>query len=240
MTTDLMNASTHSHNYPPNPNEIAGNRRPARPSSAQFRSTTPTRNRQHQTTTNGLNTTAKLEQSILRQELDRTGMSTASQKLNGKGKSRLYSTWTPLQDDETNARLFEERRQLLNKWFEKWTDDQRRAALDDLMAQSRPRQLTYTRNLLTKKFPAHHQDFTRLFPRVLSLYIFSFLDPRSLCRCAQVCWYWKFLTESDQIWMPKCLRFGWTTKQNPSPYESNVWKRVYSFNIQALQTMPIR
>ena len=54
------------------------------------------------------------------------------------------------------------------------------------MAQSRPRQLTYTRNLLTKRFPAQHQDFTRLFPRVLCLYIFSFLDPRSLCRSAQV------------------------------------------------------
>lgn len=54
------------------------------------------------------------------------------------------------------------------------------------MAQCRPRQLTYTRNLLTKRFPAHHQDFTRLFPRVLSLYIFSYLDPRSLCRVAQV------------------------------------------------------
>ena len=112
--------------------------------------------------------------------------------------------------------------------------------LEDLMSQSRPRQLTYTRNLLAKKFPAHHQDFTRAFPRVLSLYIFSFLDPRSLCRCAQACWYWKFLTESDQIWMPKCLRFGWTPKQSPTASESNVWKRVYSFNIQALQTMPIR
>ena len=54
------------------------------------------------------------------------------------------------------------------------------------MALCRPRQLTYARNLLTKRFPAHHQDFTRLFPRVLSLYIFSFLDPRSLCRAAQV------------------------------------------------------
>ena len=40
--------------------------------------------------------------------------------------------------------------------------------------------------------------------------------------------------------MPKCLRFGWTPKQTISPYESNVWKRVYSFNIQALQTMPVR
>jgi hypothetical protein len=40
--------------------------------------------------------------------------------------------------------------------------------------------------------------------------------------------------------MPKCLRFGWTPKQTSSPYESNVWKRVYTFNIQALQTMPVR
>ncbi|CAF2640057.1 unnamed protein product [Rotaria sp. Silwood2] len=239
--TDLMNTSTHSHHYPPNPNEVVGNRRPARPTSAQQRSTTPTRNRpQHNTTINGLNTTAKLEQSIMKHELDRTMASTHSTKLNGKGKNRLYSTWTPLQDDETNARLFDERKQLANKWFEKWTDDQRRIVLEDLLAQCRPRQLAYARNLLTKKFPAQHQDFTRLFPRVLGLYIFSFLDPRSLCRCAQVCWYWKFLSESDQIWMPKCLRFGWTPKQSASPYESNVWKRVYSFNIQALQTMPIR
>ena len=30
------------------------------------------------------------------------------------------------------------------------------------------------------------EDFTRALPRVLSLYVFSFLDPRSLSRCAQV------------------------------------------------------
>lgn len=236
-----MNSSTHSHHYPPNPNEIAGNRRPARPTSAQLRSTTPTRNRpQANLNSSRLNTTAKLEQSMLRHDLDRTTTSINSQKLNGKGKNRLYSTWTPLQDEETNARLFDERRQLVNKWFEKWTDDQRRMILDDIMVLSRPRQLTYTRSLVTKRFPAHHQDFTRVFPRVLCLYIFSFLDPRSLCRAGQVCWYWKFLSESDQIWMPKCLRFGWTPKHSPSPFESNVWKRVYSFNIQALQTMPVK
>lgn len=99
-----MNTSTHSHHYPPNPNDVVGNRRPGRPSSAtQQRSTTPTRNRPHNNT--NLNTTAKLEQSILRHEMDRTTGSTNSQKLNGKGKSRLYSTWTPLQDDDTNARV---------------------------------------------------------------------------------------------------------------------------------------
>ena len=103
---DLMNSSTHSHHYPPNPNEIVGNRRPARPTSAQLRSTTPTRNRpQANLNSSGLNTTAKLEQSILRHDLDRTTTSVNSQKLNGKGKNRLYSTWTPLQDEETNAQV---------------------------------------------------------------------------------------------------------------------------------------
>ena len=101
---DLMNTSSHPHPYSNNPNEAVGNRRPARPSSAQQRSTTPTRNRPHlNTSSSGLNTTAKLEQSIMRHESERVATSTGSHKLNGKGKSRLYSTWTPLQDDETNA-----------------------------------------------------------------------------------------------------------------------------------------
>ncbi|CAF5221531.1 unnamed protein product, partial [Rotaria magnacalcarata] len=38
-------------------------------------------------------------------DLDRTTTSINSTKLNGKGKNRLYSTWTPLQDEETNARV---------------------------------------------------------------------------------------------------------------------------------------
>jgi F-box protein 16 len=62
------------------------------------------------------------------------------------------------------------------------------------MASCRPRQLTHARNLLTKRFPAQHQDFTRLFPRVLCLYIFSFLDPRSLCRSAQVKYFFYFFS----------------------------------------------
>lgn len=68
--------------------------------------------------------------------------------------------------------------------------------LDDIMAQCRPRQLTHTRTLVTKRFPAHHQDFTRVFPRVLSLYIFSYLDPRSLCRAAQVNPFLEFISSN--------------------------------------------
>lgn len=39
---------------------------------------------------------------------------------------------------------------------------------------------------LQDRIPIEALDFTMKLPRVLSLYIFSFLDPRSLCRCAQV------------------------------------------------------
>ncbi|XP_068136156.1 F-box only protein 16 isoform X2 [Hyperolius riggenbachi] len=62
---------------------------------------------------------------------------------------------------------------------------------------------------------------------LLSLYLFSFLDPRSLCRCAQVSWHWKTLTELDQLWMPKCLRFGWYINFSPTPFEQGIWKRQY-------------
>ena len=36
------------------------------------------------------------------------------------------------------------------------------------------------------KLPEPLVDFTRLFPRHVSLKIFAFLDPRSLCRATQV------------------------------------------------------
>ena len=38
---------------------------------------------------------------------------------------------------------------------------------------------------LQEKIPAEALDFTTKLPKVLSLYIFSFLDPQSLCHCAQ-------------------------------------------------------
>lgn len=53
----------------------------------------------------------------------------------------------------------------------------------------------------------------------------------------QVCWHWKYLTEVDQIWMPKCCRLGWVLTFSPSPYEAGVWKRLYIENIMALKCL---
>ncbi|XP_053564891.1 F-box only protein 16 [Bombina bombina] len=137
------------------------------------------------------------------------------------------STWTPLNHQLMNDKVFEERGVLLGKWFDKWSDVQRRRILCDLFERCTVSQLKFLSNELQGKVPQESLDFTTVLPRVLSLYIFSFLDPRSLCRCAQVSWHWKGLTELDQLWMPKSLRFGWYINFSPTPFEQGIWKRQY-------------
>lgn len=152
-------------------------------------------------------------------------------------KNRTNSTWTPLNNEETNNQIFEERRVLINKWFDKWTHEQKKQILEDLIQKSKLKEKGFVRDYVKDHIPALKRDFTRHLPRVISIYIFSFLDPRSLCRCSQVCWYWKYLTELDQLWMPKCMRLGWNLPIMPGQYEVGVWKRNYIENIKTLQIM---
>uniref|UniRef100_A0A8C3NIQ9 Uncharacterized protein n=1 Tax=Geospiza parvula TaxID=87175 RepID=A0A8C3NIQ9_GEOPR len=111
--------------------------------------------------------------------------------------------------------------------FDKWTDGQRRRILVDLLERCSLSQQKFCAKQLQARVPTEAVDFTTRLPRVLSLYIFSFLDPRSLCRCAQVSWHWKHLSELDQLWMLKCLRFGWLLNFCPTPFEQGVWKKHY-------------
>ncbi|XP_039374692.1 F-box only protein 16-like isoform X1 [Mauremys reevesii] len=111
--------------------------------------------------------------------------------------------------------------------FDKWTDGQRRRILIDLLERCSLAQQKFCSKQLQDRVPVEALDFTTKLPRVLSLYIFSFLDPRSLCRCAQVSWHWKYLTELDQLWMLKCLRFGWYINFSPTPFEQGIWKKHY-------------
>ncbi|KAK3087133.1 hypothetical protein FSP39_002130 [Pinctada imbricata] len=140
-------------------------------------------------------------------------------------KNRLKSSWTPLSNEETN-----------NK-YDKWTDEQRRRVLEDLLNRSKVKQLKFAQEVTNEKVPLIREDFTRELPKAISIHILSFLDPRSLCRCARVCWYWKTLSELDQLWMPKCLRYGWFLPFTPSPYEVGVWKRNYIENIKYIQVL---
>lgn len=156
---------------------------------------------------------------------------TAENQLSG-----VKSSWTPLKQD-LNEKLFDERKELVSNWFDRWSDAQRRIILEILISKCKNSQLQYTFSLIDERIPITHVDFTRKLPRVITVYIMSFLDPRSLCRCAQVCWFWKYLSELDQIWMPKCFKFGWLLPFVPTPYEQGVWKRHYLECVRGLQYM---
>jgi len=145
-----------------------------------------------------------------------------------KLSSRLAkSSWTPLSNPTSNNQVFEERREIMKKWFSKWQDGQKRIVVGDIVQSLSQKHLYELHENLNNKFPQEKFDFTKRLPRVLSLYLFSFLDPRTLCRCAQVSWYWNYLTELDSLWRPKCLKFGWYPTYQPSPYEEKIWKRFY-------------
>uniref|UniRef100_A0A4W2D729 F-box domain-containing protein n=1 Tax=Bos indicus x Bos taurus TaxID=30522 RepID=A0A4W2D729_BOBOX len=143
---------------------------------------------------------------------------------NGPKMQTKISTSTPLNHQLLNDRV--KRRALLGKWFDKWMDTQRRKILTVLLEHCSLSQQKFCRKL-QEKIPAEALDFTTKLPKVLSLCIFSFLDPQSLCHCAQLSWHWKNLTELDQLWMLKCLRFNWYISVSPTPYEQDVWKKHY-------------
>ncbi|XP_031728621.1 F-box only protein 16 isoform X2 [Anarrhichthys ocellatus] len=145
------------------------------------------------------------------------------------------STWTPLNHPVSNSKVFEERRNLLAKWFDRWSDGQRKAVLQDLVLSCSVEQLSFLSVSVSTRLPLQAADLSCLLPRALCLYLFSFLDPRSLCRCARVSWHWRSIVELDQLWMPKCVRLGWCISFSPGPLEQGVWKRHYIQTVQELQ-----
>ncbi|NWQ84160.1 FBX16 protein, partial [Columbina picui] len=52
---------------------------------------------------------------------------------------------------------------------------------------------------------------------------------------SQVSWYWKYLSELDQLWMLKCLRFGWYINFSPTPFEQGIWKKHYIEMVKELR-----
>ncbi|ETE71280.1 Epithelial cell-transforming sequence 2 oncogene-like protein, partial [Ophiophagus hannah] len=120
-----------------------------------------------------------------------------------------------------------ERIRLISHWFDLWTDKQRKQFLFLILNQCSKSQLKCAEKWLVENIPLTHVDFTTLLPRFISLYVFSFLGPRDLCTAAQVNWHWKFLTEQDCLWMPKCLKLGWFLPYVPEKNEYGAWKRYY-------------
>ncbi|KAG8123791.1 hypothetical protein E2320_019179, partial [Naja naja] len=148
-----------------------------------------------------------------------------------------FSSWTPIENKSLNNQvtrvsinsrlLYQERIRLISHWFDLWTDKQRKQFLFLILNQCSKSQLKCVEKWLVENIPLTHVDFTTLLPRFISLYVFSFLGPRDLCTAVQVNWHWKFLTEQDCLWMPKCLKLGWFLPYVPEKNEYGAWKRYY-------------
>ncbi|KAK6488995.1 epithelial cell-transforming sequence 2 oncogene-like isoform X1 [Huso huso] len=138
-----------------------------------------------------------------------------------------FSTWTPITNKSSNHQLFQERMILICHWFDLWTDRQRKQFLHNVLMRCSRSQLKFTRDWFTEVIPITKLDFTTVLPRFISLYIFSFLNPKELCIAAQVSWHWKFLAEQDCLWIPKCVKLGWFVPYTPADNEYGAWKRHY-------------
>ncbi|XP_069344324.1 epithelial cell-transforming sequence 2 oncogene-like [Eulemur rufifrons] len=138
-----------------------------------------------------------------------------------------FSAWTPFSNKSLNRQLFQERVALISHWFDLWTNKQRQEFLFTIFLRCSKSQLRFVQDWFSERIQVAKVDFSTVLPRFLSLYIFSFLSPKDLCAAAQVSWPWKFLTEQDSLWMPKCIKFGWFLPYTPTDNEFGAWKHHY-------------
>ncbi|XP_059504813.1 epithelial cell-transforming sequence 2 oncogene-like isoform X2 [Stegostoma tigrinum] len=145
-----------------------------------------------------------------------------------------FSTWTPVIHKAANQQLFDERVTLVSHWFDLWTDKQRKHFIQSLLTRCSKSQLRFIQKWFAETVPGTSLNFTTILPRFLSLYIFSFLNPRDLCSISRVNWYWRFLAEQDCLWMPKCVKQGWFLPYTPPDHEYGAWKRHYVVCVRSL------
>ncbi|KAM7135482.1 epithelial cell-transforming sequence 2 oncogene-like isoform 2-T4 [Molossus nigricans] len=138
-----------------------------------------------------------------------------------------FSAWTPLSNKSLNRQLFQERVALISHWFDLWTKKQQQEFLFTILLRCTKSQLRFVQDQFSERMQVAKVDFSTVLPRFISLYIFSFLSPKDLCAAAQVSWPWKFLTEQDCLWMPKCIKFGWFLPYTATEHEYGAWKHHY-------------
>nr|XP_048281414.1 epithelial cell-transforming sequence 2 oncogene-like isoform X2 [Myodes glareolus] len=151
-----------------------------------------------------------------------------------------FSTWTPFNNRSLNRQLFQERVALISHWFGLWTHKQRQGFLSSILSQCSKSQLRFIRDWFSERKQVASVDFSTVLPRSISLYIFSFLNPKDLCAAAQVSWPWKFLTEQDCLWMPKCTKLGWFLPYTPTQNEYGAWKHHYIACVSSLDWLTPR
>ncbi|XP_036993583.2 epithelial cell-transforming sequence 2 oncogene-like [Artibeus jamaicensis] len=151
-----------------------------------------------------------------------------------------FSAWTPFSNKSLNRQLFQERVALISHWFDLWTNKQRQEFLFTIFLRCTKSQLRFLHDQFSERMQVARVDFSTVLPRFISLHIFSFLNPKDLCVAAQVSWPWKFLTEQDCLWMPKCIRLGWFLPYTPTDHEYGAWKHHYIACVSSLDWLTPR
>ncbi|XP_008563795.1 PREDICTED: epithelial cell-transforming sequence 2 oncogene-like isoform X4 [Galeopterus variegatus] len=151
-----------------------------------------------------------------------------------------FSAWTPFSNKSLNRQLFQERVALISHWFDLWTNKQRQEFLFTIFSRCTKSQLRFVQDWFSERMEVAKVDFSTVLPRFISLYIFSFLNPKDLCAAAQVSWPWKFLAEQDCLWMPKCIKFGWFLPFTPANNEYGAWKHHYIACVSTLDWLTPR
>eukprot|EP00112_Aurelia_sp_Birch-Aquarium-sp1_P003722 Seg1418.2 transcript_id=Seg1418.2/GoldUCD/mRNA.D3Y31 product="Epithelial cell-transforming sequence 2 oncogene-like" protein_id=Seg1418.2/GoldUCD/D3Y31 len=150
-----------------------------------------------------------------------------SSKIISKNGRALSGGWSHVRRALANDQLYGDRILAFTEWFDVWDSSQRCKFFLKFLRKCTPNELMYIEGWFIQRSPILRQDFTSALPKWISLYIFSHLDPKSLCQASQVSWHWHFLAEQDTIWMPKCVRLGWLLPVFPNKKEYGAWKYHY-------------
>lgn len=108
---------------------------------------------------------------------------------------------------------FKSRLDTVKEWFTTFNDDQKNATLKALLGlcgQSQNHLLSVLlQPVLHEHCPDNCQDWLSSLPSDLLMIIFSYLDPVSLLRCAQVCRAWRDATHDSYLWQRLCAQPRW-------------------------------
>ncbi|XP_022782225.1 uncharacterized protein LOC111323186 [Stylophora pistillata] len=94
----------------------------------------------------------------------------------------------------------------IHQWLDEWPTYKRLELLSEVVKCCDEESLNFFAQCLTQRL----RDTTDLncVPDNVLLYVFSFLNVRSLCQSSQVCYRWRFLTNDSRLWKAKIASLG--------------------------------
>ncbi|CAL8068077.1 unnamed protein product [Calicophoron daubneyi] len=137
---------------------------------------------------------------------------------------------------------FREERRAVKNWTSDFSDSEKKIVIKELLDFFETRQLQHLQAILQRKLKAGY-DFTKLLPRNLLLYLFSFLDASALLCLSEVSWYCKCLADSNELWILKCREMGWNMPRasEKQMMQIGLWKRFYlNCQKEASHSVPIK